>query len=57
VVLVLQKDGLLSVLNQITLNQAKDVPFWKWSKGGEFTTKSVYKHLCSNGIDRSFRHM
>jgi hypothetical protein len=55
--LILQRDGLLSLLNQINLNQARDVPFWKWAKGGKFTVESVYKHLCSNGIDRSFRHL
>jgi hypothetical protein len=53
--LILQRDGLLSLLNQINnLSQEKDE---KWAKGGKFTVKSVYKHLCSNEIDRSFRHL
>jgi hypothetical protein len=30
---------------------------WKCTKCGKFSDKSVYKHLCSNGIHRSFHHL
>jgi hypothetical protein len=44
-------------MNQVRLSQDKDTPRWKWSKNGKFTVKSVYKHLCKNGMDRSFKHL
>jgi hypothetical protein len=30
---------------------------WKWSKDGSFSVKSLYKQLCSNEIDRSFKNL
>jgi hypothetical protein len=49
-------NGLLQLLIQITLNDEQDKPFWKWTKSGKFSVKLRYNHLCSNGIDRSFKH-
>jgi hypothetical protein len=55
--LILQEVGLLQLMNQINLSQARDTPRWKWSKDGKLSVKSIYKHLCKNGIGRSFRHL
>jgi hypothetical protein len=52
-----QWDGLLNILNQGTLTDAMDRPIWKWTKNGQFTVKSLYKKLCKNVIDRSFKHL
>jgi hypothetical protein len=35
----------------------EDKPYWKWTKGDKFSVKSVYNHLCGNGIGRSFKHL
>jgi hypothetical protein len=55
--LIIQEAGLIRLMSQVNLSQEKDSPCWKWSKNGEFTVKSVYKHLCRNGLDRSFKHL
>jgi hypothetical protein len=55
--LIIQEAGLLQLLNQVRLTQENDSPRWKWLKNGKFTVKSVYKHVCRNGMDRSFRHL
>lgn len=55
--LIIQEAGLLHLMNQVNLTQEKKSPRWKWSKSGKFTVKSVYKHVCRNGMDRSFRHL
>jgi hypothetical protein len=55
--LIIQEAGILQILNHVRLSEEKDSPHWKWSKNGIFTVKSMYKHLCSNGRDRSFRHL
>jgi hypothetical protein len=52
-----QMNGLLGLLIQINLTDAGDRPFWKWTKNGIFSVRSTYKHLCSNGINRAFRHL
>jgi hypothetical protein len=55
--LIIQEAGLLQLMNQINLTQENDYPRWKWSKNGCFTVKSVYKQICGNGRDRSFKHL
>jgi hypothetical protein len=55
--LIIQEAGLIRLMSQVNLSQETDSPCWKWSKNGEFTVKSVYKHLCRNGLDRSFKHL
>jgi hypothetical protein len=37
-----QMHGLLILLRHITLNEEQDKPFWKWTKSGKFTVKSIY---------------
>jgi hypothetical protein len=49
--------GLVNILQQINLTDTNDRPSWKWTKNGQFSVKSVYKKLCSNGMDRSFKHL
>jgi hypothetical protein len=51
-----QWHGLVNIINQITLSDETDKPGWKWTKNGQFTVKSLYKKMCSNGVDRSFKH-
>jgi hypothetical protein len=48
---------LQNLLCIVALNSENDKPVWKWSKNGHFSVKSLYEHLCINGIDRSFRHL
>jgi hypothetical protein len=36
---------LAATLNNVRLNENRDVPFWKWSNKKVFTVKSVYDHL------------
>jgi hypothetical protein len=55
--LAIQVHGLLRIVRQISLSQTKDKPVWKWTKDGIFSVKSMYNHLCGNGIDRSFKHL
>jgi hypothetical protein len=52
-----QMRGLRNILCTVALSPGSDKPIWKWSKNGQFTVKSVYKNICSNGVDRSFRHL
>jgi hypothetical protein len=40
----LQTHGLSQIVLQTNLNEEPHKPFWKWTKGGKFTVKSVYKH-------------
>jgi hypothetical protein len=49
--------GLVNILNQRGLSDTVDKPKWKWTKSRQFTVKSVYKQICRNGIDRSFKHL
>jgi hypothetical protein len=49
--------GLVYIFNQRTLSDAVDKPKWKWTKNGQFTVKSLYKHQCRNGLDKSFKHL
>jgi hypothetical protein len=37
-----QMHGLLILLRHITLNEEQDKPFWKCTKSGKFTVKSIY---------------
>jgi hypothetical protein len=53
----LQVHGLLNIVRQTNLSQNKDMPYWKWTKNGTFSVKSMYNHLCRNARDRSFRHL
>jgi hypothetical protein len=55
--LIIQEAGLLQLMNQTHLTQDNDFPRWKWSKSGNFTVKSVYKHVCGCGRDESFRYL
>jgi hypothetical protein len=55
--LTVQVHGLLGIVRQTVLSQEKDKPFRKWTKNDIFSVKSMYKHLCMNGTDRSFRHL
>jgi hypothetical protein len=48
---------LNNILCTVALSSDKDKPTWKWTKNGKFSVKSMYKHLSSNGIDRSFKHL
>jgi hypothetical protein len=48
---------LNNILCTMALSSGKDNPIWKWTKNGKFSVKSMYKNLCSNGIDRSFKHL
>jgi hypothetical protein len=41
----------------MALSYGKDKPIWKWTKTEKFSVKSMYKNLCSNGINRSFKHL
>lgn len=41
----------------VRFNQDRDKPVWKWEKSDKFSVKSIYTHLSSNGIDRSFKHL
>jgi hypothetical protein len=52
-----QMRELNNILCTMALSSSKDKPIWKWTKNGKFSVKSVYKHLCSNGLDRSFKHL
>lgn len=52
-----QMAGLVNILVQINLSEADDRPFWKWTKNDQFSVKSVYKQLCSNGLDGSFKQL
>jgi hypothetical protein len=36
---------LAAVLNNVNMNNEKDVPYWKWSPKKVFTVKSAYDHL------------
>jgi hypothetical protein len=54
---IIQEAGLLQLMNQTNLSQENNSPRWKWSKNGSFTVKSMYKQICGNGRDRSFRHL
>jgi hypothetical protein len=55
--LQIQMDGLHMILCSIHLTSTPDKPVWRWTKDGVFTVRSLYKQLCSNGIDRSFKHV
>jgi hypothetical protein len=35
--------GLVNILNQGVLNEAVDIPRWKWTKDCQFTGKILYK--------------
>jgi hypothetical protein len=52
-----QMRDLNNILCTVALSSDKDKPIWKWTKNGKFSVKSMYKHLCSNGLDRSFKHL
>jgi hypothetical protein len=52
-----QIHGLNQIMSQTVLTDMQDKPHWKWTKSGKFSVKSVYNHLCSNGIDRTFKHL
>jgi hypothetical protein len=47
----------VDILNQRSLSDGLDKPKWKWTKNRQFTVKSMYKQMCKNGIDRSFKHL
>jgi hypothetical protein len=47
--------GLNQIMTQTILNDEQDKPFWKWTKGGKFSVKSVYNHLCGNPSNTSGR--
>jgi hypothetical protein len=34
-----------------------DRPMWKWTKNRQFGMQSMYRDLCRNCVDRSFRHI
>jgi hypothetical protein len=55
--LAVQVHGLLGIVRQTVSSQAKDEPFWKWTKNGIYFVKSMYNHLCRNGTDKSFKHL
>ncbi|KAK1570145.1 hypothetical protein QYE76_027234 [Lolium multiflorum] len=48
--IALQIHGLHLIMSQTVLTDSQDKPHWKWTKSGKFTVKSVYNHLCSNGL-------
>jgi hypothetical protein len=48
---------LTQIMAQTVLTDEHDKPVWKWTKGGKFSVKSVYNHLCGNGLDKSFKHL
>jgi hypothetical protein len=50
----LQLRKLQDMLFGVALYGSDGLPKWKWMKFGKFTVKSMYKHLSSNGLDRSF---
>jgi hypothetical protein len=52
-----QMRDLNNILCTVALSSDNDKPIWKWTKNGQFSVKSMYKHLCSNGLDRSFKHL
>jgi hypothetical protein len=52
-----QIHGLNQIMSQTVLTDVQDKPYSKWTKSGKFSVKSVYNHLCSNGMDRSFKHL
>jgi hypothetical protein len=54
--LQIQMDGLHRIPCSIHLTSIPDKPMWRWNKDGVFTVRSLYKQLCNNGIDRSFKH-
>jgi hypothetical protein len=45
---------LRNILRIVALSAENDKPIWKWSKNGQF--KSMYMNICSNGVDRTFKH-
>jgi hypothetical protein len=55
--IALQIHGLNQIMAQTVLTDRQDRPHWKWTKNGKFIVKSAYNHLCSNGIDRTFKHL
>jgi hypothetical protein len=55
--IALQIHGLTHIMAQTTLNNDPDKPFWKWTKVGNFSMKSVYDHLCGSGMDRTFKNL
>jgi hypothetical protein len=55
--LACQIHGLHQIMAQTVLTEEQDKPVWRWTKGGKFTDKYVYNHLCGAGIDRTFKHL
>ena len=49
-----QAGALKCSLFRVALGDGKDRPWWKSSKNGKFSVKSMYKKLSSSGVDRSF---
>jgi hypothetical protein len=43
---------LRRLLDTVTLSPGNDISCWKWTNNGQFSVKSVYKHLSNYGIDR-----
>jgi hypothetical protein len=55
--LQMQWCGLVNILNQRNLSDDLDKPKWKWKNNRQYTVKSMYKPMCINGIDISFKHL
>jgi hypothetical protein len=52
-----QMRELRNILCTVALSEEMDKPIWQCEKNGKFSVKSVYKNICSNGVDRSFKHL
>jgi hypothetical protein len=47
----------VAVLNNICLNDLKDIPIWKWTGSKKFLVESIYTNLTGGDNGYSFREI
>jgi hypothetical protein len=48
---------LAAKLNNVTLNETKDLPIWKWNANKQFSVKSVYEHLTRDDAGMAYKRV